>query len=84
MSVEHAGVLLFVSDGSDAPSVDFGEAGDETVLLMMVSVGACDSHGNIDAKRWLCGQLWCWCCEMMMRDDAYGAGFRIRVDYSAA
>lgn len=54
MSVAHAGVLLFVSDGGDAPSVDFGEAGDETVLLMMVSVGACDSHGNIDAKRWLC------------------------------
>lgn len=51
MSVAHAGVLLFVSDGSDAPSVDFGEAGDETV---MVSVGACDIHGNIDAKRWLC------------------------------
>ena len=30
MSVAHAGVLLFVIDGGDAPSVDFGEAGDET------------------------------------------------------
>lgn len=38
------------------------------LLLMMVSVGACDSHGNIDAKRWLCRQLWCWCCEMMLME----------------
>lgn len=48
--MEYVGVLLFVSDDSDVLSVDFGEVGDEIVFLMMVSVGVCDSYGNIDVK----------------------------------
>ena len=59
MCLAHAGVLLFVSDDGDALSVDFGDAGNQTVLLMMVSVGACDSHG----------------CEMMLMELVFRIRF---------